>query len=113
MHKEKYVNAIVEKLRQNDCDVEATGEFLIDCLNDAVEVYTTRYQKRKDAEEVVNHIVEFINNYYPEIDAEINVDEFINSFDDIIDERYTPEAPREEAEEVEMTLDDFLREMGW
>ena len=32
MHKEKFVNAIVEELIQNDCDIEATGDFLIACL---------------------------------------------------------------------------------
>ena len=113
MHKEKFVNAIVEELIQNDCDIEATGEFLIDCLNEAVDVYTAKFQKRKDAEVVVNHIVRFLNEYYPEVEAGISVNEFIKSFDNIVAEKPANEVPREEKKEVRMTLDEFLREMGW
>ena len=113
MHKEKFVNAIVEELIQNDCDIEATGEFLIDCLNEAVDVYTAKFQKRKDAEVVVNHIVRFLNEYYPEVEAGISVNEFIKSFDNMVAEKPANEVPREEKKEVRMTLDEFLREMGW
>ena len=112
MHKEKFMNAIVEELIQNDCDIEATGEFLIDCLNQAVDVYTAKFQKRKDAEVVVNHIVRFLNEYYPEVEAGISVNEFIKSFDDVAGKPGS-EAPREEKNEVRMSLDEFLREMGW
>ena len=113
MHKEKFVNAIVEELIQNDCDIEATGEFLIDCFNEAVDVYTAKFQKRKDAEVVVNHIVRFLNEYYPEVEAGISVNEFIKSFDDVVAGKPGSEVPREEKKEVRMTLDEFLREMGW
>ena len=113
MHKEKFVNAIVEELIQNDCDIEATGEFLIDCLNEAVDVYTTKFQKRKDAEVVVNHIVRFLNEYYPEVEAGISVNEFIKSFDDVVAGKPVSEVPKGEKNEVRMSLDEFLREMGW
>ena len=113
MHREKFVNAIVEELIQNDCDIEATGEFLIDCLNEAVDVYTAKFQKRKDAEVVVNHIVRFLNEYYPEVEAGISVNEFIKSFDDVVAGKPATEVPREEKNEVRMSLDEFLREMGW
>ena len=113
MHKEKFVNAIVEELIQNDCDIEATGEFLIDCLNQAVDVYTAKFQKRKDAEVVVNHIVKFLNEYYPEIEAGISVNKFIESFDEVVAGKPGSEVPREERSEVRMSLDEFLREMGW
>ena len=113
MHREKFVNAIVEELIQNDCDIEATGDFLIACLNEAVDVYTVKFQKRKDAEVVVNHIVRFLNEYYPEVEAGISVNEFIKSFDDVVAGKPATEVPREEKKEVRMTLDGFLREMGW
>ena len=113
MHREKIVNAIVEELIQNDCDIEATGDFLIDCLNEAVDIYTAKFQKRKDAEVVIKHIVKFINEYYPEVEAGINVNKFIENFDEIMAGKPVSEAPREEKKEVRMTLDEFLREMGW
>ena len=113
MRREKFVNAIVEELIQNDCDIEATGDFLIDCLNEAVEVYTAKSKKGKDAEVVVNHIVRFLNEYYPEVEAGISVNEFIKSFDDVVAGKPVSEAPREEKKEVRMSLDEFLREMGW
>ena len=113
MHREKFVNAIVEELIQNDCDIEATGDFLIDCLNEAVEVYTAKSKKGKDAEVVIKHIVRFLNEYYPEVEAGISVNDFIESFDNMVAERPGSEVPREEKKEVRMTLDEFLREMGW
>ena len=113
MHREKFVNAIVEELIQNDCDIEATGDFLIDCLNEAVEVYTAKSQKGKDAEVVIKHIVKFLNEYYPEVEAGISVNDFIESFDNMVAGKPATEVPREEKKEVRMTLDEFLREMGW
>ena len=113
MHREKFVNAIVEELIQNDCDIEATGDFLIDCLNEAVEVYTAKSQKGKDAEVVIKHIVRFLNEYYPEVEAGISVNEFIESFDNMGAGKPATEVPREEKKEVRMSLDEFLREMGW
>ena len=113
MHREKFVNAIVEELIQNDCDIEATGDFLIDCLNEAVEVYTAKSQKGKDAEVVIKHIVKFLNEYYPEVEEGISVNDFIESFDNMVAEKPGSKVPREEKSEVRMTLDEFLREMGW
>ena len=113
MHREKIVNAIVEELIQNDCDIEATGDFLIDCLNEAVEVYTAKSQKGKDAEVVIKHIVKFLNEYYPEVEAGMSVNEFIESFDNMVAGKPATKVPREEKNEVRMTLDEFLREMGW
>ena len=113
MRREKFVNAIVEELIQNDCDIEATGDFLIDCLNEAVEVYTAKSQKGKDAEVVIKHIVKFLNEYYPEVEAGMSVNEFIESFDNMVAGKPATKVPREEKNEVRMTLDEFLREMGW